>query len=161
MKYLYFFLVVHSGSAARLDGKNGITLRRLPERLISFPPSGREKQQIYDDEERDYARDVVEDHVDPDNGRPTGLIRTIKGKHEGDRTGAEHLANWLVDKGKTDVIIHDIQVPLQRRHPFVEFRNLRGLMENLGLDGDSVWGNNVVFLNRIPAEYVVRTKRCN
>lgn len=152
MFYYRFTRVEHSDSQARYDPASGIVATPR----LGLPPTLRYSWRWTDDEYA-AAQDAVYDHGFFGNRSPTGLISVT----ENDRELSENLAARLVEEGKKDVILIDIRVPKRPREPYVEFRRLPGLRDDLDLPVFDYMLSEVVFLERIPAEYITAVERFN
>lgn len=148
----YYYRVEHSGSQARLDGDDGIVLRRLPKRPIFYPT---DDQRRWDYDEWKYGRGVIKNHLNLKNRRPTPCISTIRG----DRDAAECLADFLVRAGKRNVVIHTICVPDNLRWS-VNIWWMPKLVEIYDLRRP-VRENEYIFLVNIPAELIENTEWVN
>lgn len=154
MAYIYLYRAEHSGSRDRYTGDQGIITAPRPGRPISFsPPRGRHRTNWWKND----VRSALIDQGRRGNRKPTGFISTI----ERDYWRVVRIAESWVKQGKTSVVLHTIRIPKNRQYPRVDFRRLVGLRYYLGLRSPYYMEGEVVVLNRIPAEYIVHTRRFN
>lgn len=145
MAYRTMYRVEHADSMTYYDDDYGIVTKRGRGRALTLWPPNKHSRQFR------YLRADINDQGWRNNTRPTGLISTFE-----DEWGrAKGFAKKCVDEGERDVVIFTIQVPRERCGPRVQFRSLRPLRDYLGLSSPPFMKGEVVFLNRIPAEYIV------
>lgn len=147
MRYDYMYRVECSDSRARFHHKRGIvTPRRRGRRPLTLWPQTRA--------ECEDVRTALNDHG-RQKRRSTGFISTFKNN----RRRAERFARSLVREGKKNVMLYVIEIPLvpswRDRRPLVEYRTLEGFGRYLKLWDTPFMEDEVVFLNHIPAAYIV------
>lgn len=150
MRYDYMYRVECSDSIARFHGRRGIVApRRRGRRPLTLS--------LQTPAEHEDTRSALKDHG-LRKRRPTGLISAFKNS----RHRAEGLARSLVMKGKKNVVLYVIKIPLvsrwRDRCPLVEYRSLESIRRYLKLRIPPFMEDEVVFLNRIPATYIVDKK---
>lgn len=150
MHYVYMYRVECSDSIARFHDRRGIVApRRRGRRPLTLSPQTRA--------EHEDTRSALNDHG-LRKRRPTGVISAFKNN----RRRAEGLARSLVREGEKNVVLYVIKIPLvswwRDRCPLVEYRTLEKIRRYLKLRNLPFMEDEVVFLNHIPATYIVDKK---
>ena len=149
MRCDYLYRVECSDSIARFHDRRGIVAprRRGCRPLTLWPQTRAECEDTRSANDHGWR-----------NRRPTGVISAFKNN----RHRAEGLARSLVRKGKKNVVLYVIKIPLvswwRDRCPLVEYRTLEDIRRYLKLRNAPFMEDEVVFLNHIPAAYIVDKK---